>query len=131
MADHRLDEARSNLKAAALTRLGALMLATLAATIAACGGGGDAPAQSVAPARAPAPAAQPTTPADAVNGRVLYSRHCSACHQATPDERVLAAAGDGSVVLQAIGLVRIMNFLSLQIRPAEAQDIGLWLQDPR
>ena len=131
MAEHRLDETRSNSAAAVSARFGALMLATLAATIAGCGGGGDAPAPAQPVAPAPAPAAQPTMPADAVNGRVLYSRHCSACHQATPDERVLAAAGDGAVVLQAIGLVRIMNFLSSQIRPAEAQDIGLWLQDPR
>ena len=113
-----------------------LTLAILTATIAACGGGGgDAPAvappATPAPAPAPAPEPPPTTAPDAVNGRALYLQNCSACHQTTPDERVRMAAGDGAAIVQAIGIVRIMNFLAPTIRPAQAQDIALWLEDPR
>ncbi len=110
-----------------------LLMAVLAATLTACGGGGDAPAATppATPAPTAAPEPPPTTAPDAVNGRALYLQHCSACHQAAPDERVLMAAGDGAVIVQAIGLVRIMNVLSPTIRPAQAQDIALWLEDPR
>lgn len=66
-----------------------------------------------------------------MNGRALCLRNCSACHQASPDERVRMAAGDGAVIVRAIGLVRIMNFLAPTIWPTQAQDIALWLEDPR
>jgi mono/diheme cytochrome c family protein len=108
-----------------------LTLAILTATVAACGGGGDAPAPTQPAPPAPAPAPPPSTAPDAVNGKALYLQHCSACHRTAPDERVLMAAGDGAVIVQAIGIVRIMNFLSPTIRPAQAQDIALWLEDPR
>ena len=109
-----------------------LTSAILTATLAACGGGGDAaaPTHPTTPSPAPAPT-PPTTAPDAVNGKALYLQHCSACHRTAPDERVLLAAGDGAVIVQAIGIVRIMNFLSPTIRPAQAQDIVLWLEDPR
>ena len=109
-----------------------LSMAVLAAMLTACGGGGDAPAAT--PPATPASAAAeppPTATPDAVNGRALYLQHCSACHQTTPDDRVRMAAGDGSVIVQTIGLVRIMNFLAPTIRPVQAQDIALWLEDPR
>ncbi len=110
-----------------------LSMAVLAATLTACGGGGDAPAATPPATPAPAAAAEPppTTAPDAVNGRALYLQHCSACHQTTPDDRVRMAAGDGSVIVQTIGLVRIMNFLAPTIRPVQAQDIALWLEEPR
>ena len=109
----------------------------VAAAVAACGGGGEAPgpAPAAAPAPAPAPAPPPEPPPtavpDAANGRALYAQHCSSCHRPTPDERVLLAAGDGPAIVQAVGIVRIMNFLAPTIRPAQAQDIALWLTDPR
>lgn len=115
-------------------RPGALAFALPVLLLAACGGGGGdalSPAGVPSPAPAPPPAAPPASAPDALNGKALYQQHCSVCHGQWPDARVLSAAGDGSVVVQAIGLVRIMNFLSASIRPAEAQDIGAWLEDPR
>ena len=75
--------------------------------------------------------APPDSTPDAVNGGALYLQHCSACHRTPPDERLVWAAGDGAVIVQAIGLVRIMNFLSPTIQPAQARDIARWLQDSR
>ena len=101
------------------------------ATLPACGGGDSpAPANPAVPAPAPAPA-PPAAPPDALNGKALYQQHCSVCHGLPPDPRALSAAGDGAAILQAIGIVRIMNFLSTSVRLAEAQDIALWLKDPR
>jgi mono/diheme cytochrome c family protein len=108
-----------------------LTVAVLAATIAACGGGGDARVALPPVAPASAPASPPTSPPDAANGKALYLQQCSACHQLVPDERVRMAAGNGAVIVQAIGIVRIMNFLAPTIGPAQTQDIALWLEDPR
>ena len=100
--------------------------------LSACGGGGGyAPAPANAQTPAPVPAPPPAAAPNALNGKALYQQHCSACHGPSPDPRARPAATDGAVIIQAIGIVRIMNFLSSSIRSAEAQDIALWLEDPR
>ena len=115
----------------------ASVVATAMVATSACGGGeSDRPAQAPTNAVAPPapvapPASQPARAPDAVNGRLLYQRHCSACHGTAPDPRALGVAGDGAAVIQAIGIVRIMNSLSSVIGVAEADDIAQWLVDPR
>ncbi len=131
MAALRLDGKSPNAAGEGSRRLSTFTLAILTATMPACGGGGDAPAPASPVAPVPAPTPPPASAPDALNGKALYLQRCSACHGPTPDARALSAAGDGAVIVQAIGIVRIMNFLSSSIRPAEAQDIALWLEDPR